>query len=104
MRNMAAINSEVNSSLEQAQESAQRRAASERANIETAKTVAEISDKVQAIEGGLSGEREERKAADEENLQYTKKMDSRNFKIAVAGLIVGFIGVAIAVLSWIFPL
>lgn len=74
---------------------------SQQATIESAKNVAQIKGEVEAVRVSVQQERVERIAQNEENLAYTRKMDRRNFILAVIGTISGVVGTVIGLISLI---
>lgn len=62
-------------------------------------SLSEINEKVSTIDQGLVAEREERKAEDEKNMKYTKRMDRINLAIAILGLAVAVVGVIAAFIA-----
>lgn len=53
------------------------------------------------IEQQLLQESEERKAADAENMAYTKKQDAINRRLAIAGLVVAILSLLVAIAPYI---
>lgn len=66
---------------------------------DAAESLNEINEKVAMIDQGLVTERKERKAEDEKNMKYTKRMDLINLVIAILGLVVAVVGVVIAFIA-----
>lgn len=58
-----------------------------------------ISSGVHGINSAIDIEREERKAEDDKNMKYTKRMDRINLVIAVLGLAVAVVGVVVAFIA-----
>lgn len=66
---------------------------------DAAESLNEINEKVAMIDQGLVTERKERKAEDEKNMKYTKRMDLINLVIAILGLAVAVVGVVVAFIA-----
>ena len=66
---------------------------------DAAESLNELNEKVAMIDQGLVTERKERKAEDEKNMKYTKRMDLINLVIAILGLAVAVVGVVVAFIA-----
>jgi len=74
------------------------------AAISTAATVNAINQTVSILASDLSVERDERKKSDDENMVYTKKMDKKNYRLAVFGAVTGGIALFIAILALLYQI
>lgn len=79
--------------------SAEMKHARDKVISDAAENLNEINEKVAMIDQGLVTERKERKAEDEKNMKYTKRMDLINLVIAILGLVVAVVGVVIAFIA-----
>lgn len=90
--------------LDKNEEATRLKQESQQATIKASKELVQIKYEVASLRESLDKERDERLAQDQDNREYTRKMDRRNFRISVVAAISGVIGTIIAIVALVVSL